>query len=768
MTYVSPINSKIIKASKAPNSERNYNYNDRVYHELITKANEIKPNKPKAVLVHENPIQGCVNSVKDFFQDGKNFFTAVKTGKMDDHSLGRINDFGMKLGGLGIATFLASRAQTKTAAIMSYLGGATFFASMSLWPKLFINLPARLVHGFRIDDKYISAQGEKKDFFLDNQFIPWDAYPEEELRKNAKRAGIDYDEKNGDEKIKTKMQKTALQNRTLWMATAGSATPLMTALIGDAVEPQVRKAVIKSGLKKSQKALENFDEVMANAKPIVRNQNEINGIIGDFESGAIDCENMFTSLAKKLNLNLEDVFINSDDKKALEFFQFSVTPDMLKTVREAECEITNKNTTELIKNALTGSALNDAVSKAPKLGAAKVKSAKKLFDESTVNSIITEFNNSTKKTYKTLSDIATKYAKQKGINPGVVTTELAKVDFEYNYKPFFDTVKEFNVNVLGKIRGRIKTYLQDILNPVAGMRDESLFTEMYRESMKKSLPKEETSLLYSIKSKLGKRLGLFKDKAKSELSSTPIANKNTIEGLVVEKGEAVSKLVETAIDDAHLGKLYEVGTNKEAHTTLLGDLGTWLSRNIKEFTNIATINIDAIRSKSLIAENLEQRISSGDFKASLENAGLISKEFPLEEWVKKARYLVNKGTVAADACKMGLKNENLFNTLRNIIYDSSKFGVEREKLPEIENVLSHLRDLNNVRDRGMITPKDSAFSTGLKNLQNTISTELKNNRSWKKIVIPAAAVLVAVTLLVQPLFGSIKKEFPDEGNGGRK
>ena len=49
------------------------------------------------------------------------------------------------------------------------------------------------------------------------------------------------------------------------------------------------------------------------------------------------------------------------------------------------------------------------------------------------------------------------------------------------------------------------------------------------------------------------------------------------------------------------------------------------------------------------------------------------------------------------------------------------------------------------------------------------ATSLANNRAWKKIAAPMTIALVVVTLLAQPLFGNIKKEFPEEGkNGGAR
>ena len=113
---------------------------------LLNEANKIKPNKAKAQLIKQGPIASAVSSVKDTGKDALNFVKAAKTGKMGDNNLGRINDLGMKIGAGVIAAYLAAHSKTKTDAIMKFVGGGTFVAVMSIWPKLFINLPARLVH----------------------------------------------------------------------------------------------------------------------------------------------------------------------------------------------------------------------------------------------------------------------------------------------------------------------------------------------------------------------------------------------------------------------------------------------------------------------------------------------------------------------------------------------------------------------------------------------------------------------------------------------
>ncbi len=295
MTYISPLlQTKLgvvpVDSPKNPIQNNKPGFNKRqkeeqIYEELKLHANEVKPNEPKAKLVVENPIEAAASYVKDTKQDFSNLFKAVTTGKLADHPLGRINDLGLKIGSLVIAGFLARNSKSTTEAIMKFVGGGTFIASMSLWPKLFINLPARLVHGFRIDEKYISAQGDKKDLFLDNQFIPWDCYPKDRLMKNAKRAGIDPNDSNSEEKIQRKMQKTALQNRTLWMATAGFATPIMTSLICNRVEPHIQNAVVKHNLERAKKVLqtpESLEAYLSKAKPQIQNQKEIEELLSKY------------------------------------------------------------------------------------------------------------------------------------------------------------------------------------------------------------------------------------------------------------------------------------------------------------------------------------------------------------------------------------------------------------------------------------------------------------------------------------------------------
>jgi hypothetical protein len=68
------------------------------------------------------------------------------------------------------------------------------------------------------------------------------------------------------------------------MATAGFSTPLMTAMVGNAIEPVVEDAVINSEFNKIAKIFKNPNLVqgkLTSAQPIVKNVKEIEDLFKD-------------------------------------------------------------------------------------------------------------------------------------------------------------------------------------------------------------------------------------------------------------------------------------------------------------------------------------------------------------------------------------------------------------------------------------------------------------------------------------------------------
>lgn len=218
----------------------------------------IKPLQGKGKLVNGSILNAPLLMVKDMQYDIKSFKHALN-GQANDHELGKINDIGMKIGGLGIASYLFTKRPTSMTKGMEFIGLGSFLASMALWPKIALQLPAYLIHGVNINKEYQDSFGRRKPFYKDPQFIPWDLYSDEEINKIGDRLGVDRKIPNRRDFIQEKMKKIAVQNNTMWMLTAGFATPIMSALICNQTEPLLTKYFNNRQNKKADRIIKNLD-----------------------------------------------------------------------------------------------------------------------------------------------------------------------------------------------------------------------------------------------------------------------------------------------------------------------------------------------------------------------------------------------------------------------------------------------------------------------------------------------------------------------------
>lgn len=219
----------------------------------------IKPLPSKGRLLNGNIFNAPAIMVKDAVYDVKAFKHAMQ-GNANDHELGKLNDVGLKLGGLAIAGYLFTKKQTPVTKGMEFVGLGSFLASMAIWPKLAIQLPAYLIHGVNVQKQYEDSFGRKKSFYQDPQFIPWDLYSDKEIDKMGNRLRVPKDIPNRRDAIQEKVKKIAIQNNTLWMLTAGFATPVMSALICNQTEPYLAKWLNNRKNKKADLILTNLDE----------------------------------------------------------------------------------------------------------------------------------------------------------------------------------------------------------------------------------------------------------------------------------------------------------------------------------------------------------------------------------------------------------------------------------------------------------------------------------------------------------------------------
>ena len=302
-------------------------------HREITNRTFIRPLPPKGHIVESS----ILSAPGDFVDDIKTDITALKSalkGDANDHQLGKLNDLGMKLGGLTIATYLFSMRKAPITKAMEFVGFGAFFASMAIWPKIALDIPARLIHGFSPFMRYEDSQGRQKRFFTDNQYIPFDMLSDKKIHKIGDKLGIPTNQPNRRDAIQEKMRQIALQNNTMWMLTAGFATPILSSLMCYAIEnPILLKYGIDSPVRwlqskylngKVDKIMKNFAEESKKfeTKDIIKNVEEIlvlnndkpitKDVIKDISNAL--CTQLGSNVKLGVQKDLELMFINDKFK----------------------------------------------------------------------------------------------------------------------------------------------------------------------------------------------------------------------------------------------------------------------------------------------------------------------------------------------------------------------------------------------------------------------------------------------------------------------
>ena len=244
--------------------------------EELDTRNFLKPLKGQGHLVKGNIFDKPGMMVKDAAYNTRALKHAIK-GNANDHELGKINDMGMFLGGLGIAAYLFTKKQSPMTKAMEFVGLGSFFAAMAIWPKIAIQLPAQIVHGVNVQQDYIDSFGRKKKFHLDPQFKPWDLYTEEKIYKYGDRLGVPKNIPNRRAFIQEKINKIATQCNTIWMWSAGFATAILSGLLCNVLEKPVRNGLNALNNYRADQMLERFPESIeaADTKYVSKNMQRI-------------------------------------------------------------------------------------------------------------------------------------------------------------------------------------------------------------------------------------------------------------------------------------------------------------------------------------------------------------------------------------------------------------------------------------------------------------------------------------------------------------
>ena len=277
----------------------------------INTNNLVKPLPAQGHLVHDRLMSIPKFFVKDFIYDMKAVKDGFK-GTANDHQLGRLNDVGIKVAGIGIAGYLASKTTNPVARVMEYAGLGAFLAAMSIYPQIAIQAPSRIMHGFDSGKEYIDDQGRKKSVMQDQNYIPFDMYrgeyPDEDLDIIGDKLGVPRNINNRHDLIKEQMRKISIQNNTLWMLTAGFATPVIAALFCVGLEkllaPAIEKARNSSYNSKIEQALNKTQSMLDTELKDNTLSKQITKILNTYEGKELPKEE-FNYIEQLLTKNLD-------------------------------------------------------------------------------------------------------------------------------------------------------------------------------------------------------------------------------------------------------------------------------------------------------------------------------------------------------------------------------------------------------------------------------------------------------------------------------
>jgi len=311
----------------------------------IDNSNKVVPDKGRGHLIDDTAKDKIKYFAFDRKYDVKALIDGYK-GEAKDHQLGRLNDVGLLAGGVAIATYIAASKQTAKAKVMEFVGLASFLAAMKVWPKIAIEKPAKLIHGFNVNKQYIDDQGRKKSVFQDSQYIPWDLYtgekPDENFSVIGDKMGIRKDIPNRDEVVKDQMRKIATQNNALWMLSSGIATPILGALGACAAEgvidDQIEKVRNNKANTKINSMIDSFkgtnDLRQANQKTI----DKLSGLL-DGQQGTAVGDDFIESLTKTMS---EEV----TDKRLLN----GIKEDLAQMLKPENAVLNGESKTNILKN----------------------------------------------------------------------------------------------------------------------------------------------------------------------------------------------------------------------------------------------------------------------------------------------------------------------------------------------------------------------------------------------------------------------------------
>ena len=788
----------------------------------IATVSLIKPDRPNRSYIVNDPFyMAPVNFVTDIKENLVNIKNGIM-GKSNDHDLGRINDFSMKAGALGLAGYLFTRGKTPMTKAMEFVGFGTFFASMALWPKLFIQSPIKAMYGLDIHQRYVDNEGRKKMFFQDPQYIPWDLYTDEDLAKLGDKLGVPRDIHNRNEVIKKKAHKIALQGNTLWMLTAGFATPLMSALMCNAIEkiatPRSEKSsfpsnvsgaigasIEKGRLEAAENNLKNAASIVADklAKYDPKNLNALLQLNAGQEVSSEVISDLTNFLAhdkevlhkRYLRHQIEDITSVEVKKVSAEYVEKfreylqTLGGDSGKKVNLSV--ITDNDLAKLADMNLSIPAFNKRV---VRIAAARVQSG----DDSTS---------------KVIKDACLDFAKENS-KKFVLTPEVIQ-----QIRSLDKNLYEYSIR-RGLIENCYNVYFNNAAETVAANRWNN-FADSFLKSLGMSskeierVKMGESSATRILRKKLEE---VALDDKKYESAVRRVYNAildydKTVLPDAASSSQGVKKMLQERYTDFYnttAEKFRELGFNKisdrlvgdsvSSQGSLLENSLDKLNRRPSELRNgmyKVLHTLDFFRRTSDIESGVDGSQFVRDYMRFSNSHGGVDLR-PTQETLKKDvslyKDLLLNGTIADHTTKLGYQNPQmgLYDRLMKLIFNADLSDKTRAILGEtvdgvdksarlgettflesftsnIKNVLANLGNSQNphatdVTTKGIfggggdILVKDSFAGPRLDRLVRETASQAFNSSKWFKMFGGMTAALIGITLLSETFFGKLSKE----------
>jgi len=748
------------------------------------------PYEAKGHLVKTPIWKAPVVAVEDTFQNIKNIGKGIK-GQSNDHELGQMNDLTMKAGGLALAGYLATKRVLPTKKGMEFVGFASFFTSMVLFPKLFINAPIKAMYGFNVDQKYVDSYGRKKSFHMDPQYTPYDLYAPEQLEKIGDKMGVDQDMENRQDFVKRKMSKIATQSNTMWMLTAGLATPIMGALLSSEIE---------KGLNKTQQ----------NLKTATMNKKFANIDTPKLVENKALKELLTNNLDKKVDGQFVDQLVKLMDKDS--------NAKMEEFLRKDLNNILNSN-----KESDISCILGDIKLELP-------NSTAVIFDKKDIKKCLTEGDNlnsnqeikpdEIKKRLNVLfqKEMDAKYPENVAGNDDLVTALSKKFNSAIDAKLNTPTIKltEAKMTTIQEAAKAIdafsakKKILTEYVDHRIGNKEDSVVAREWKKASEgimnamgfsfKELEQSKKSPTKARELMEAKMTAIAKDDKKYETALGKIAT--LIKTFDDKVGEDNNKF-KTIVEDKT--KSFHTDFAAEAKKSSLTNVAEYIAGNHASALNNATESVEnsIVGEKSSLYKVIQgldmfKRLEEGSIQKELKDKRFPKSEESVEKTIKAMKYAIMDGTYGDHYVKFDIAEPKVYQGLMTNLFGSELSGKTKEVLGKKENgsLLTNVQDnikelhnqLGNFSNRFLPDQrvdligtkeeiekfadkrdlkKQSLTGETLSQFTKKAAEQMGNTKVWLKGAAGVGAVVAAVTLVSPFFFGKMetpkKKEVEHNG-----